>query len=679
MLYEFEEIDDEFADISELLSELTAADGAARARALDSLEIQLGHDDWSYDDDWCSDDERLAAMCAPVLLELAVRPHWPDRLRLLRLTAMLVGDDASAADGAILASASRAEVGRAADAVLPSLLPLLGDTDAEVRSATLELLAVCGDERNLLIPALQARYAADTESRIRLQILDVLDVVARRRPEHAAALRLPQWLTRLLHTAAAPQDRLSALSHLLALEPRALPGAVVPVVLAAARELVRGGAIEHHPDAPVRDIYLRLDSRPDEQLALVEALFALDDSDIRALACYLAERLISTWRTEYPRLLECLADQLSDPETWRPAAEALARLGTAAAPVADRILEQLERCRRITEWDDPAVLPVQLPWLTIDTATPTLSGPGPMLRAAANTGDPRALPAVRWALTLDRTPWGLDTLLAPLGAHAVELVPLIRERMRHAHAHRSDPFLDVRYYQLACALGQLGPAAAAAAADIVAVLDDRSASLVEVLGRFGVDARSTMPEVRRYLEHDRLAVRLRAAVTLWQFTGDPAPVLPQLDAALSDYEETIPASELRLRAMTAAGELGFAAAPCAPALRRLIAEDLGPRTTVAAAAALWRVTGEPEPTVTLLLGVCGRPEPDPAEWPQRGAQRHWRTVAAECFAEIGPAAGLAASLLAAELAAPRRRCDSVPADEELRRACRDALDAVRTG
>ncbi|WP_431964700.1 HEAT repeat domain-containing protein [Nocardia sp. bgisy134] len=700
--------------IPELLREVASGDDFERTEALRELEDQLHPDGKVYDDDYGyqydydhdferspvdeSRAARLAALCTPFLLELAARPFGPDRLRMLRLIAALalVGEDEDEDEeqpfrlwsdtelSASVALRNRQEVRRAIGRALRELLDLLDDTDADIRVAVVRVLTVCEEQWATVVPALQARLGFEPDSKIRVAMIGVIGAIALYRPEQAARLGIPQWFAELLCASEDPIDHLTALDHLLAADPQALPGRVVPIVMGAAHRILEPSGdhaetLHTRRDVwPIRTVYTRMASRPEEQFDLVRGLIGSELPTARGFACELAEDLIRTWRTDHVELLEAITDQLADSGTWFAAAQVLARLGTAAAPVIDRILEQLERYERVTEWHGQATRfpqPLELPWLSLHTELPMLNQPGPLLRAAANTGDARAVPAVRWALELDETPDRLEEILAPLGTHAIELVPLIRDRMVHTHTHPADPYLDMRAYRLARALGAIGEPAAAAAPDIAGMLSDRKAELVEVLGQLGVGARSTVETVRRFLDHDRPRVRLDAAVALWRFTGDPEPALAQLHAVLADDDDAVRAVKLRAHAIEVAGTLGFAAGDCAPALRRLIDLDTDRWATTAAAIALWRVTADPEPTLTLLLDLsAGEPaDPDTSGTEPRP---HWLTVAAECFAEIGPAARAAAPLLAAELARPRRRPGSVPADIELCHACRRALDAI---
>ncbi|HEY9372745.1 MAG TPA: PBS lyase, partial [Streptomyces sp.] len=116
--------------------------------------------------------------------------------------------------------------------------------------------------------------------------------------------------------------------------------------------------------------------------------------------------------------------------------------------------------------------------------------------------------------------------------------------------------------------------------------------------------------------------------------------------------------------------IGPAAAAAAPALRRcLTSPDLWLR--VECAAALWRVAGDAEATLPVLL----------AAWEEN---RHTRVTVAECLAEMGPAAARAEPAIRAELARRRRHnvvaggagSHDIHEDEKLLTLCRAALDRL---
>ncbi|WP_330230475.1 hypothetical protein OHA40_31660 [Nocardia sp. NBC_00508] len=275
---------------------------------------------------------------------------------------------------------ARSAIGRA----LPNLLPLLADPDHDVRRAVPFVLVACADRWETVIPALRDHIDEERDSLVRGRIDTVLRCIAKDRPEQAARFGLPPYS----------------------------PPPPEPVTLSA-------------------------------QTARALGYLAEPDPIMRGIGCTEAGKVIDTWRAEHPELLDALVDAVGDVDLWETATDVLTRLGSAAAPVTDRILNQLEQYLRVTELPEGIdnSCPFQwlpLPWLSLNTRERSPHRVGPLLQLAANTGDRGAIPAVRWALELDEPPINLDKALAPLGAHALELLPLIRHRMVELHTRKAD-------------------------------------------------------------------------------------------------------------------------------------------------------------------------------------------------------------------------------------------------
>ncbi|MFI9503702.1 hypothetical protein [Nocardia sp. NPDC052566] len=682
------------SNIPELLRRVASRDPGDDKRRVALLllrdRLHPDPDDYDYDPDDDPGDALLGSVCMPFLLELALDPLVDERSELLKLIADIAG--AGANEEAVGAERRNRQTAREAiGRELPNLLDLLADTGVEVRRAVTPVLAVCTGQWHTVVPALRAHIGIEPDPIARIGMMDCVTSIVRYWPEQADRLGIPRWCAETLAADEDPIGQLTVLRGMLDANSAALPSSVTTIAARAVRRL----ASVELPDsfsAPnllsteewlaglAQDVYVSLAVRPTEQYDFLRDLFHAPQPEIRRDACRLAGERIRRWRGEHAELLEAIAEQLTDRALWQTAAEQLGSLGPAATPVLDHILEALKRYPRITEWDgeSPFPQPLPLPWLSLHTRDPMQNQPGPLLRAAAGTGDPRALPAVRWTLELDEIPDRLDHILEPLGAHAIGLVPLIHACMVRAHTNPADRRLDLRAHRLARALGRIGEPAAAAAPDIAAMLaNDRSAGLVEVLGQLGVGARATVEVVRGLLDHPRPRVRVDAAFAMWRFTGDPEPALARLRPALAAVDESVRARDLRVHAIELTGRMGFAAGDCAPALRHLIDHGRDLWTITAAAIALWRVTGDPDPTVPLLLDLSARGRTESAQDELSAERRpHWLTVAADCFAEIGHAAQPAAQLLTAELARTERRHGTVAADIELCRACRRALDRI---
>ncbi|KPI02142.1 hypothetical protein OV450_4733 [Actinobacteria bacterium OV450] len=312
-----------------------------------------------------------------------------------------------------------------------------------------------------------------------------------------------------------------------------------------------------------------------------------------------------------------------DPECWQvvvraacnplgsswDAAKAVAQAGSAVSGHADRLARAL--ATRLGNVEELAV-------------------------ALAGMGDLRALPALRriaedhWVPL--HVPWVPHLAALP----AAELLPTMRAVLRQ------DP---PKYHASTAALELLalwGPASAPAVPEVLPYLETPYAyHVLRVLGRIGPAAAvagdrladfatGRAPRARRH--HPRLA-----AWAHWRATGDPALAL--------DVPAGAAASGSASHGLPFLADLGPLAAAHADNVRRLM-ESPGAWTRVAAAHAHWRIAGDSEPAVPVLLA-----EVDP-DWtgnpalPVREAVRR--------LGEIGAPAAAAVPLLRRILAADER-------------------------
>ncbi|MFD7785209.1 hypothetical protein ACFV4Q_19190 [Streptomyces nojiriensis] len=260
--------------------------------------------------------------------------------------------------------------------------------------------------------------------------------------------------------------------------------------------------------------------------------------------------------------------------------------------------------------------------------------------ALAGMGDVRALPALR-SLARDR-PLSYDhhhaRILAALPA--AELLPVVLPGLRQEQEPEPEQYgTSTSLLEL---LAVMGPAAAPAVPEVVRCLDTPGAyDALRVLGRIGPAAAGTANRLvdfatgrapRAGRHHPRLA-----AWAHWRVTGDPTLALDVCGAAVR--------SGTAGHGLPFLADLGPLAAAHADAVRGLT-QSPGAWTRVAAAHAYWRITGDPEPAVPVLLA-----EVDPA-WaghpamPVQEAVRH--------LGEIGTPAAAAAPLLGWILAQEER-------------------------
>ncbi|WP_406253467.1 hypothetical protein OH786_33925 [Streptomyces atratus] len=182
-----------------------------------------------------------------------------------------------------------------------------------------------------------------------------------------------------------------------------------------------------------------------------------------------------------------------------------------------------------------------------------------------------------------------EEVLAPLRAHAEILLPEVRQLLRD----------DGKGGALTCTflrvLQAWGPAAAPALPEVVALLDDARYSLdaVDALVAMGPAAASAEPAVRRCTVLDCPGNHHKVAWAARRLGGDR-------DAALRRIGEAVLTEEGPLYGPVGLlGEFGPAAAPYADRVRHLM-EHGDTWSRPRAAVALWSITGEPEPSVSVL-------------------------------------------------------------------------------
>ncbi|MFB7473572.1 hypothetical protein [Kitasatospora sp. NPDC056184] len=295
---------------------------------------------------------------------------------------------------------------------------------------------------------------------------------------------------------------------------------------------------------------------------------------------------------------------------------------------------------------------------------------GPAALALARLGHPGALgPVHRWLAASDSFPFfqvtSLGQVLRPLVRWADELLPGIRCVLVDSADRES-------LRSVLTAVAAWGPAASAAVPELVPVLATRNVRWAcDALGAIGAPAApaaDTLADlacgVVQPLRHDggtpvatgrrRWHGAQNAAWAHWRITGDPEVFLAFLEDAAAQGLGSADLGRL--------AELGPRAAHCATALRPLL-ESPGPWTRVQAAHAWWRITGDADAAIPVLLAALERLRSGEADDPCRAAIRY--------IARIGAPASDAAPLLEAALASDRR----FPAD--FYPAARRALAAFR--
>ncbi|MFI8400892.1 HEAT repeat domain-containing protein [Streptomyces sp. NPDC085463] len=674
-------------DVPELLRGLASADPAERETALDGMYGAVHHQGDVY-------DSTLA--CIPFLLELVADPGVQDRGCIVELLTSIGGieldDDEEMSehpceDGEFIPAANYAMAAAAIAAGAGVFLGLVADPDPEVRLAAPWALASLHPEPARVLTLLRERLTVERDTEVRLALVAAVGQIALRH----ASLRAEtvEWLGWLARAAQDPGLRLAALAQRARCAPGDIPDDVVPWVTALLEEIrtasvpapgsdtPRGAAptligqvrelLEEHAagrPAPwteelLRTLHAALDDRVDDRIALVLAQLRSPDWGQRSDAIWLCGGLIRVWRGRYEEVVRLVGDQLQDPEPrLREAASAfLERLFELGAPAADALAARL------------ASAP---PGPVGGCGSTGRSGRDGALIALARAGDVRAVPLLARALEEGEVRRELLYATDGLGPSAAMLAPALRRRLARVELDellydRAAPLL----YALAAVRG------AQALPEVLRVLRGAPANrrdrvreaALRALAAFGPAAREAVPDLRELLADESAAVSTAAARALWAVGEDPAEVLPALERWL---RPGLPDAD-RCAAARALGEIGPAAAASAPVLRPALASrDLWVR--VRAAAALWRVTGETEEALPVLL----------AAWEEN---RHARVDIAECLAEMGPAASGAQLVILTELTRRRRHnaregasgTHDVHLDEKLLTLCRAALARMERG
>ncbi|MFF0451533.1 hypothetical protein ACFYT4_35135 [Streptomyces sp. NPDC004609] len=506
--------------------------------------------------------------------------------------------------------------------------------------------------------------------------------------------------------------RLSALAQLARCAPHTLPADVVPDVTGLLRELraepvaVPPGDRTAQPPGPtllgqlrecreagaagrpapwtgdlLRTLHSGLGDRVDDRIALLADQLCSPDRGQRIDAVRMSSGLLRTWRGEYGELVGLIGEQLTDkePRLADAAAVALGELFELAEPAADALADFVAA--------DPGS------WVQEWASGPRMLGSA--VAALARAGDRRAVPVLLRMLELPKAPRDLGYVLDRLGEAAAPLAPALRRRLGAIE-------LDDRLYDVAGPLlyGLTALRAADAMPEVLRVLrgapEYRREWVVELVLRaltaFGPAAREAVPDLRQLLVRaaraDSLSVTFpgaagslsyafgaKTAAALWAIEGDADSVLPVLRKALAATD-----SGARRSAAAVVGTMGPAAAVAAPELEHLLwAAD--PWTRVDAAAALWRVTGDPERAWPVLRAAWESLPLTRVPTAERLAER----TGADGVTPVAQEAEGADVLLRAELSRVRRHnamdggygSHDIVRDEKLLALCRRALTRER--
>jgi HEAT repeat protein len=203
------------------------------------------------------------------------------------------------------------------------------------------------------------------------------------------------------------------------------------------------------------------------------------------------------------------------------------------------------------------------------------------------------------------------------------------------------------------ALGRIGPAAAPAVPELRKALSDDMANTeaAKALGLIGPEARSAVPDLEAMIK--RGDCQAEAALAIWRIDGNARRALGVL---------LPPAKAKRTldwRTVQALGEMGPAAAPALPQLRKLLKPK--PRgagdwsMAIRAAEAVWKITGDAKEALPVLVAALG------------DFDQGVRGQALEVLAAMGPAAQEACPAV-----------EKLVGDEQVGTSAREALRKIRS-
>ncbi|MCX5528817.1 hypothetical protein OG342_39235 [Streptomyces bobili] len=526
----------------------------------------------------------VATAVLPFVVTLVGDPDMGARVTLVQLLTGLSEAAASAGEGRVDAGWPGAWRRHR-----PRILALLADSLPEVRREALPLAEGVG--------VLLERWHAETDPTVRLPVLLALGTAAAGSADAGTVDRVRAVAAEVLRTGT-PVMRVAAVHAWAAFDPRAPVRELDLLVEVLSDPSVRPRfeAVWYLPD--VEGAFTRedvvswaahlLEGAPRTALAfvvrLLDAARRTGDTLLCRAALDEAWQLLAVRPSAAAALLPLAGALLADPDDgvrYR-AAHLLAALGAPAAPYADALAALL---------DDPG------------EAGFFEGTVGDHARwALTRIGDPRALPKLverlyapyqgqysrGYCLGDPHLP-EVEDVLTPLQTYAEILLPEVRQLLRDdgVGGPLTRPFLRV--------IQAWGPAAAPALPEVVALLGDARYSwyALDALAAMGPAAASAEPAVRRSALLDFPVDHRRVAWAAWRLGGDRDTALRLIgEAVLAEEEPPYPPMDLL-------GDFGPAAAPYAVRVRQLM-EHGDTWLRLRAAVALWSITGEPEPSASVL-------------------------------------------------------------------------------
>ncbi|MFB6848964.1 HEAT repeat domain-containing protein [Streptomyces sp. NPDC056373] len=569
------------ADVPGLLRGLASSDPAERQTALDGMYGAVHHRD--------DDVHDSALACVPFLLELADRDDVRDRAGVVELLVS-IGDIAAARDD------STAEVRNTLRAGAGVFVRLAGDPDPAVRRVVPGALVRYADRPGRVLALLRERITVERDDGVLLALAESLGLFVQRHlpagktaaseksrtagethtaieahtageADAAGAVRL---LTELSGPPYGPGLRLAALGQLAGCAPELLPAALVPTVVGLLRERsevrARAGAPDDCPG-------------PDTLASRLRRLRPSDEEGSRLL-----RTLHSSLGSRVADRVALLCGQLTSPDP-------------------------LDRCNGV--------------WMSAGLFREWRTGHAePVLLISNQLGaEESRLHDAAVAVLVE-----LSELAAP-AADRLHALVTYRPELRVRHGERGAPTLGGALKALA---GTGDARAAAVLAEVLAgpVVPLDLGLAVPRLGRTAVPL---VPALRRSLARvpldtsdicERAVPLLSALAALGDEASLPA-VLRLLRGMPDGLRRRDTVTEAAVRAL---GAFGGAAREAVPDLHRLLESDCA----VAAADALWSITGDAHAVLPVLLRALTDTSPD--------TDSGHRRRAAAVLGRLGPAA-----------------------------------------
>jgi HEAT repeat protein len=606
-------------DVPDLLRGLASRSAEAREEIWGQLWCNIWHQGTVYE---------ATAHAVPFLIELLQGPRVPDKHQILSYLRQLAQGNSyhdkhrdlwEATTNAVekkqweaVVEEELSYVRAARDAVVagtPVYLQLLDAREDETRRHVPDVLEICTENREVIVPCLLTRISKEKDVLAKASMLLRLARLFASKKTHAETAEAGpsrfqrdidqvQSVQNLMNSGEAALIRLLAAVALVQLSPQDVAPEVVPVL----RDTISSPTLEQFSNlnslerGSFQDIASLLEDYPDLYQRWVIALLGHPDSQVRAqVASSLG--FMSGMGSGYGLrfAVPALGELLHDSET---------KVREAAA----------DTLKSMTYWARQAV-PAFIEALYDESEEVRQN-------AAQSLGQLRAKEAIPALLTAIRErKLGTPALkaLQQIGPGHDEVVPALIAAL-------AEPSLRGDAAQT---LGSMGRSAKPAIPALAALLptEDRFSAVV-ALGKIGVDAEPVIPELIEFLdsENDRLAA---AAAEALGWIGPAAKdALPKLKARLSneDARESWCACALalwridsqgelavpalidlledkgweRVHVANALAEIGPDARAAVPALRNAL-RDRTPWVRVSAANALWRIERQVEAVLPALL------------------------------------------------------------------------------